>query len=70
MTLNDYHISKIMVDSNSPVFNYSEKIGLIIGKVIRYIVVSEVIIFIGRKLGGSKTSQPVTNPPPTAPPSF
>jgi hypothetical protein len=59
-----------MVDSNSPIFNYSEKIGLIVGKGIRYIVVSGIVLFIGGKLGGSKPSQPVTNPPPPAPPSF
>ena len=34
-----------MVDKNSPAFNDSEKIGLIIGKGIRYIIVSGVIIF-------------------------
>lgn len=56
-----------MVDSNSPAFNYSEKIGLIIGKGIRYVIVSGVIIFLGGKLGGSKPSQPVTNPTPPPP---
>jgi hypothetical protein len=42
-----------MVDQNSPTFNYSEKIGFIIGKAIRYIVVAGTIAFIGGNLGGS-----------------
>jgi hypothetical protein len=59
-----------MVDPNSPAFNYSERIGRIIGKIIKYLVVSGVIILIGDKLGGSKPSQLVPNPAPKAPPSF
>lgn len=58
-----------MVNSNSPVFNFSEKIGLVIGKGVRYIIIGGVIVFMGGKLGGSKPSQPVPNPPGPTPPS-
>ena len=58
-----------MVDPNSPAFNFSEKIGLVIGKVIRYILIGGVVVFMGGKLGGSKSSQPVPNPPGPTPPS-
>ena len=57
-----------MVDPTSPVFNRSEKIGFIIGKGIRYIIIGGIAIFIRGKLGGSKPYQPVQNPPtPSAP---
>lgn len=49
-----------MVNSNSPAFKFSEKVGLIIGKGLRYIVVGGVIIFLGGKLGGSNSAP---NPP-------
>ena len=58
-----------MVDQNSLAFNFSEKIGLVIGKGIRYIIIGGVVVFIGGKLGGSKPSQPVPNPPGPTPPS-
>lgn len=58
-----------MVDPNSPAFNFSEKIGLVIGKGIRYIIICGVVVFMGGKLGGSKPSQPVPNPPGPTPPS-
>jgi hypothetical protein len=54
-----------MVNSNSLVFNYSEKIGFIIGKAIRYVVIGGIIYLIGGKLGGSNP----TTPPPTLPTS-
>jgi hypothetical protein len=41
-----------MVNSNSPVYKFSEKIGLVIGKGIRYIVIAGIAVFIGGKLGG------------------
>jgi hypothetical protein len=56
-----------MVDQNSPTFNYSEKIGFIIGKAIQYIVVAGTIAFIGGNLGGSQLFQPSPNPPGPAP---
>jgi len=52
-----------MVNPDSPSFKFSEKIGLIIGKGIRYILVGGVVVFLGGKLGGSKPSQAVPNPP-------
>jgi len=56
-----------MVNPDSPTFKFSEKIGLIIGKGIRYILVGGVIVFLGGKLGGSKPSPPVSNPPAPSP---
>jgi hypothetical protein len=50
-----------MVNLNSPAYKFSEKVGLVIGKSIRYILVGTIIIFIGGKLGSS------TKPP--APPA-
>jgi hypothetical protein len=58
-----------MVNPDSPTFKLSEKIGLIVGKVIRYVIVGGVIVFLGGKLGGSKPSQPVPNPPPGSGPA-
>lgn len=58
-----------MVNQNSPVYNFSEKIGLVIGKGIRYIIVGGVVAFLGGKLGSSTPSQPVQNPPGPTPPS-
>ena len=52
-----------MVNTNSPAFNFSEKIGLVIGKGIRYIIIGGIVVFMGGKLGGSKPSQPVPTPP-------
>lgn len=57
-----------MVNSNSPTFKFSEKIGLIFGKGIRYMIMGGVVVFISGRLGGSQTFQPVPNlPPPPAP---
>ena len=58
-----------MVNTNSPAFNFSEKIGLVIGKGIRYIIIGGIVVFMGGKLGGSKPSQPVPNPPGPTPPA-
>jgi hypothetical protein len=58
-----------MVDSNSPLYHYAEKAGFMIGRVIRYTMLTGVVIFIGGKFAGFKTSYPVRNLPPTAPPS-
>jgi hypothetical protein len=43
-----------MVNPYSPAFKFSEKIGLIINKGIRYILVGKVIVFLDGKLVGSK----------------
>jgi hypothetical protein len=43
-----------MVNPNSMTFKFSEKVGLLIGKGIRYVVVGGVIIFLVGKFGGSK----------------
>lgn len=59
---------KFMVNPNSSAFNFSKKIGLVIGRGIRYLILGGVVVFIGGKLGGSKPSQPVPNPPVTNPP--
>jgi hypothetical protein len=60
-----------MVNPNSSTFKFSEKVGLIIGKALRYIIVGGIFVFLGGKISGSKPShkpsQPVPNPP--APPS-
>jgi len=56
-----------MVNPNSPTFKFSEKIGLIIGKGIRCLLVGGVVVFLGGKLGGSKPSQPAPNPPAPSP---
>jgi hypothetical protein len=58
-----------MVNPDSATFKFSEKIGLILGKVIRYIIVGGIVVFLGGIINGSKPSQPVPNPPaPTSPP--
>jgi hypothetical protein len=41
-----------MVNPNSQAFKLFEKVGLLIGKGIRYIIVGGVIIFLARKFGG------------------
>jgi hypothetical protein len=62
-----------MVDTNSPVFNFAEKVGTFVGKGIRYMVIGSVIVFLGGKFGGSTTpAQPgptgVPQPSPNNPP--
>jgi hypothetical protein len=57
-----------MVDSNSPAYKFSEKVGLVIGKGIRYILIGGIVVFLGGKLGGSTPSQPSQPAPPPAPP--
>lgn len=57
-----------MVNSNSPTFKFSEKIGLIFVKGIRYMIMGGVVVFINGRLVGSQPFQPVPNlPPPPAP---
>ena len=57
-----------MVDPTSSAFNRSDKIGFIIGKGIRYIIMGGIAVLIGGKLSGSKPSPTVPNPPnPPAP---
>jgi hypothetical protein len=52
-----------MVNPSSKTFKISEKIGLIIGKGIRYILVGAIIMFLGEKFKISKKSSPVPEPP-------
>jgi hypothetical protein len=49
-----------MVNSNSTTFKFSEKVGLFIGRGIRYVIMGGIIIFLGGKLG---TPNPAPNPP-------
>ena len=55
-----------MVDPNSPTFKFSEKVGLIIGKGIRYMILGGIIVFLGGKINTSKPS-PKPSAPPQAP---
>ena len=43
-----------MVNPDSLTFKFSEKIGLIISKGIRYILVGEVVVLLSEKFGSSK----------------
>ena len=55
-----------MVNPNSPAYTFSEKVGLVIGKAIRYFIIGGIAIFIGGKLNGSTQSQPrPVSPPPS-----
>jgi hypothetical protein len=56
-----------MVNQNSPTFRYSEKMGFVVGKIIRYIAVGTIITLIDKSLGGSKRAQPIPNSPGPAP---
>lgn len=58
-----------MVNSDSTAFKFAEKIGVVIGKGIRYIIICGVVVLIGGKLGDSTPSEPVPNPPGPTPPS-
>ena len=55
-----------MVNPDSPTFQFSEKVGLLIGKVIRYAIVGAAVVFIGGLINGPKPSHKVPNPPPPA----
>lgn len=57
-----------MVNPDSPTFQFFEKTGLIVGKVIRFVIVGSIIAFLGGKLSGSRPSQPTPNPPGPTPP--
>ena len=48
-----------MVDTNSPAFTYSRKVGIVIEKGIRYVLVGFIVAFISGKIAGSKSPQPV-----------
>ena len=58
-----------MGDPSSLVFDKFEKIGLLIGKSLIYIIVNSIIIFFGSKVEGSETTptptplQPLDNLP-------
>jgi sulfite exporter TauE/SafE len=52
-----------MVNTNSTSYKFSEKIGLAIGKMIRYIVIGGIVFLIGGKLGDSTPSQKPPAPP-------
>ena len=56
-----------MVNENSLVHRFSEKVGLVIGKTIKYTIVGAIAVFIGEKLGGSTPSQPALAPPAPLP---
>lgn len=49
-----------MVNPNSPTFKLSEKLGLILGKGIRYMFVGGIIVLLSNKLSRSNS---VPNPP-------
>jgi hypothetical protein len=53
-----------MVNSNSSAFKFSEKVGLVIGKGIRYIMLGGIAVFIGGKLGGSTSPKLLPATPP------
>lgn len=48
-----------MVNPQSTAFKFSEKVGLLIGKGIRFMILGGVIVYLGGKLGRSNTT---TNP--------
>jgi len=52
-----------MVDTNSPAFNFYEKVGVVIRKGIRFILFGVIVTFMAEKFGGSTPSQPVPTPP-------
>lgn len=57
-----------MVNPESLTFKFFEKVGLVIGKILRVTVVGEIAVFLGKKLIGSdgpKPPQSVPNPAPT-----
>jgi hypothetical protein len=56
-----------MVNPDSPIFKFSEKIGLFVGKGIRYIVVWGFIVFIGSFFGSSNPSPEGPKPPAPQP---
>ena len=49
-----------MVNSHSPAFKFSEKLGFIIGKGIRYMIVGGVIVLLSNRLSRSNS---IPNPP-------
>lgn len=59
-----------MVNSDSPFLLFGEKVGIVIGKGIRYAVIGGIIYVFGGKLFGSTPPQPGPNPvpPPVGPP--
>ena len=58
-----------MVNLDSPVFKFSEKIGLVIGTTIRYTLIGSGIIFLGGLLKNIKPSHSIPNNPPSPPPN-
>ena len=56
-----------MVNLDSPTFKFSEKIGLIMGKGIRYVIVGGIIVFLGGIMKGSKPSSPAPDTPGPTP---
>ena len=53
-----------MVNPESPSFKFSERVGFIIGKGIRYLIVGGVILYIGKKAGRVTPTKPTPNSPP------
>jgi hypothetical protein len=43
-----------MVNSTSPVYRFSFKVGLVIGNTIRFMLIGGIAVFVDGKLGGSK----------------
>jgi hypothetical protein len=56
-----------MVNPESPTFRFSEKVGYIVGKIIKIVVVASVLSFVGGKLTGSRPVQPQRQQPPSTP---
>jgi hypothetical protein len=56
-----------MVNPGSSTFKFFEKIGLLIGKGIRIVVVGGAIIALGGKLKGTSSPTPPPPPPPPSP---
>ena len=52
-----------MVNPNSPAYKISSKIGFIIGRGIRYLILGGLVLILGGKLSSSKSLKPVSNPP-------
>jgi hypothetical protein len=48
---------------------YSEKLGLLIGKAIRYAIIAAAVVFLSGKVGGSGSGSKPSNPgsSPSAP---
>lgn len=59
-----------MVNPDSPTFKFSEKIGWIAGKIIRYALISSGIILFSSLLKNKRPSHITPSNPPSQPPSL